>query len=93
MKKKIQGVIFCILIIALLGAWIIFFTPNTTITDGRNENSNMVQKGFNNLPKYSLDYLAIGSSNIFMNISPVEIWDNYKLCGYDYVSPMQSLPT
>lgn len=91
--KKIQGLIFCILIVILFGIWVIFVTPNTTITDGRNENSNMVQKGFENLPDFSLDYLAIGSSNIFMNINPIEIWDKYNLCGYDYVSPMQALST
>ena len=47
--------------------------PDTGILDGKNENSNGNYQGFQALPADSLDYLVIGSSNVFMDIAPTYI--------------------
>ena len=65
--------------------------PDTGILDGKNENSNGNYQGFQNLPADSLDYLVIGSSNVFMDIAPTYIWDEFGLAGYNFVSPAQPL--
>ncbi len=65
--------------------------PDTGILDGKNENSNGNYQGFQALPADSLDYLVIGSSNVFMDIAPTYIWDKFRLAGYNFVSPAQPL--
>lgn len=65
--------------------------PDTNILNGKNENSNGNYKGFMDLPSNSLDYLVIGSSNVFMDIDPTYIWKHYQATGYNFVSPGQPL--
>lgn len=65
--------------------------PDTSIMDGRNETANVICQGFDNLDQNVLDYLMVGSSNVFMDVSPVHIWDKFGYTGYNYASPEQRM--
>ena len=76
MKSILKVIIFSLIFLCLFTVWCDIIYPNTSIFDGRNENSYMNYAGVENLPSGSLDYAAIGSSNIYLNINPIEIWNN-----------------
>lgn len=86
-KNILKIIIFTALMIVLLVRWNLLFMPNTSINDGRNEDTVSIHNGFQELPKDSLDYLMVGSSNVFMNIDPVSIWKQYGLTGYNMAGP------
>lgn|SRR5574344_226185 len=44
-------------------------------------------KGFYNEKKNSLDVMFIGDSNIYSDISPLEIYEKYGITSYDYAAP------
>lgn len=87
----IRFVVFILLLTGCFRVWNALIKPDTSIEGGRNENSLAVYNGFENLPKDSLDYICIGSSNVFMNINPLHIFKEYGLYGYNYASPMQTI--
>lgn len=94
-REKIGVVIRCMMfglvLVLCFCSWNALLKPDTSIEGGRNENSLAVYNGFENLPKDSLDYLCVGSSNVFMNINPLHIYKEYGLYGYNYASPMQTV--
>lgn len=93
MRKILKPVLFGFIFISLFVKWNRILLPNTSIFDGRNENSYMNYEGFENLPHDSLDYAVLGSSNVFMNVNPIKVWENHGISGYAYASPAQSFYT
>ena len=91
MNKIYRVVIFVLLILIIGNEWAKVLRPETSIFDGRNETTNITKQGFDDLPKDSLDYLVLGSSNVFMNINPIEIMEKYNYYGYDYATPVQPI--
>lgn len=91
MKSILKTVIFSLIFLCLFRFWCAIIYPNTSIFDGRNENSYMNYAGVENLPDGSLDYVAIGSSNIYLDVNPVEILENYGIIGCNYTAPTQPL--
>lgn len=91
MKSILKVIIFSLIFLCLFTVWCDIIYPNTSIFDGRNENSYMNYAGVENLPSGSLDYAAIGSSNIYLNINPIEILENYGIIGCNYTAPTQPL--
>lgn len=91
--KKSRIIIRCLLFLVIcLAVGIVTYRllkPDTSILDGKNETSNIVYQGFENLENNVLDYIAVGSSNVFMDVSPAYIWNEYGYTGYNYASPEQ----
>lgn len=59
--------------------------------DGYEENFMEDVKAFNQLPDCCLDVLFVGSSNIFMDVSPLDIYDKFGIKAYNLATPMQTL--
>lgn len=59
--------------------------------DGYDENFVQNYEGYQKLPQNCLDYLCVGSSNVFMNINPLLIYNKYGYYGYNLSCPMQTL--
>lgn len=90
-NMKLKAIIFILVFFCLFSIWTKLMKTDTSIFDGNNENSNMNYLGFKELPDNTLDYLILGSSNVYMDISPAVIWKNYNYAGYVYASPTQPI--
>lgn len=59
--------------------------------DGYEENYVQTKVGFDVLPSDSLDAIFIGSSNIFLNFSPLDLYADFGYKGYNLATPVQTL--
>lgn len=48
-------------------------------------------KGFYEEPKNSLDVIFLGDSSVYKGVSPMKIWKEYGITGYDFASPTQKV--
>lgn len=94
MKKiriVIRSAVFTLLCLLIGSGAYLLLKPDTSIFDGKNETANIIYQGFDNLEDNVLDYIAVGSSNVFMDISPAYIWNEYGYTGYNYAGPEQMM--
>lgn len=91
MKEKSRILIFILLI--AIGFWginrVVFFEQH--YFSGYEENYLESAVGFQNLPDHSLDVAICGSSNVFLDISPLDLYRAYGYKAYNLASPMQTL--
>ena len=92
MTKIIIKVI-CFLLIGLMLLWglgKIFIPKWITVKDNRMTH---IMKGFYQEPKDSLDVIFMGNSDVYREISPITLWDEYGIASYNYVSSGQRMWT
>ena len=92
MKRRILKVA----VFASLTAFLVYclntiFIAKHRYWDGYDENFYQNYFGFRNLPKESIDILFLGSSNVFLNVSPPNLYDKYGFTSYNLATPMQML--
>ena len=85
MKKILIPIIILIIFILLLVPLSYIFRPSSDINT--NLTNYLLQK------KNSLDVLFIGDSNIYDNISPMEIYSMTGITSYNYSTPSTSNTT
>ena len=84
MKKEIlRAIIFILILIYILLALEKVFVP-------ASKHSTIISE-FYNEPKNTLDVIFIGESGIYKGISPMKIWEGYKITSYAYGSPTAKL--
>lgn len=59
--------------------------------DGYEETYVQNKEGFDNLISNSLDVIFLGSSNIFLDVSPLDLYSKYGYKGYNLSTPLQTL--
>lgn len=89
LKTIFRVLIFCLIGILLFLLITPIFIPKT-INAKKGEYRNIIQ-GFYKEPKNTLDVVFIGDSSIHRGISPIEIWEEYGITGYDFASPGQGI--
>ena len=82
MKNVIKVLVFIILVVVIIYKLGTVFTPRYATYD--------IIPGYNNLPKNSLDALFIGDSDVYSDISPMEMFEKYGYTSYNYASPAAS---
>ena len=82
MKKVLKVIVFIILLVLLIYKVGEIITPRWVTYD--------IIPGYKNVPTNTLDVLFIGDSNVYSDISPMEIYQNYGITSYDYSSPAAS---
>lgn len=90
MKYVRVAVFVSILIISLWGLNRVMFSEGRYF-DGYEENYVQTKEGFDELPADSLDVIFLGSSNIFLDFSPLDLYADFGYKGYDLATPMQTL--
>lgn len=78
----LKVVIFALILLLLLQATSVVLMPKW-ITNKDSYQTN-VMKGYYELPDNTLDALYIGSSDVYRGISPMEIWNQQGIAGYDF---------
>lgn len=75
-------VIFTLIMLLLLQSTSVLLTPKW-ITNSDSYQTNTM-KGYYDLPDNTLDALYLGSSDVYRGVSPMEIWNQYGITGYDF---------
>ena len=79
MKKEIlKTIIFIIIFILILLALTKIFVP-------ASKHSTIISE-FYDEPKNTLDVIFVGESSIYKGVSPMKIWEKYKITSYDYAA-------
>lgn len=83
MKRKI---VLKIIVFNFIGLWILLGL-NSLLKPATLQAK--IIKGFYDEPKNSLDVVYFGDSSIYRGVSPLEIWKEYGITGYDFATPTQ----
>ena len=91
MKYIFKMIIFCCLLFGVLGMLSRITTPSLNLAEHRIEYKSSLYtiSGIDDMPSDSLDVLFIGSSHIYSAVSPMELWNEYGIAGYDCTSSSQ----
>ena len=90
--KKIVTVIRVICFLVILG--VLFFFVTEILKDKRVEGEYNVTtkvKGFYAEPDDSLDFVFVGSSQMYADIAPAVLWNEYGITSYDFCANEQPL--
>ena len=82
MKNVLKVIVFLILLIVSIYIAGDVLTPRWVTYD--------IIPEYKNVPKDTLDVLFIGDSNVYSDISPMEIFETYGITSYNYSSPAAS---
>ena len=69
----------------------IIVTPKWIGEDTEWEPATRMTEGFYDEPKNSIDVVFLGSSLIYRGISPITLWNDYGITGYDCGSSVQRM--
>lgn len=91
MKIFIKIIIFCLLLFGMISLLSRILTPSVNSAERRVEYKGSLYgaSGVFDMPKDSIDVLFIGSSHIYSAVSPMELWNEYGITGYDCTSSSQ----
>ena len=80
MKKEIlkTGIFIIIFVLILLGLTKIFVPAS--------KHSTIIKELYDE-PKNTLDVIFVGESSVYKGVSPMKIWEKYKITSYDYAAP------
>lgn len=84
--KIVKVVVFLILLVVLLKILSSVFVPKTS-------EAVTTVKSFYTEPKDSLDVIFLGDSAVYSGISPIVLWDEYKIASYNYATPAERIWT
>lgn len=93
MKKKsivAKMIVFPLLVLIMLWGAGRFLVPKWTDAVGP---ATPIVQGFYAEPDHSLDVLFLGSCNIFNDVDPLVLYENYGFTSYNFTSPDQELWT
>ena len=82
-KEIIKTIIFILILIFILFELEKIFIP-------ASKHSTIISE-FYNEPKNTLDVIFVGESGIYKGVSPMRVWEKYKITSYDYGSPTAKL--
>lgn len=82
-KEIIRAVIFILVLVIILLGLAKIFVPES-------KHSTIISE-FYNEPKNTLDVIFVGESSVYKGVSPMRIWEKYKITSYDYGSPTAKL--
>ena len=88
MKRKIVLKIIEIIVFNFIGL-LILLGLNSLLKPTALQSK--IIKGFYDEPKDSLDVVYFGDSSIHKGVSPLEIWKEYGITGYDFATPVQKV--
>lgn len=79
MKKEIlkTGIFIIIFVLILLGLTKIFVPAS--------KHSTIIKELYDE-PKNTLDVIFVGESSVYKGVSPMKIWEKYKITSYDYAA-------
>ena len=82
-KTVIKIIIFSLIAFGILIVLNSIFKPKSNYTK--------IVKNFYKEPKDSLDVVFVGDSTVYRAISPLEMWKQYGIAGYDFSTPAQKV--
>ena len=93
MKRKmiLKLVSFCAVFLLLFVAVSGVIKPKWLARDSMWEPATLIEEGFYAEPENSLDVICIGSSHVFLDISPMAMWKAEGITAYDLTSSIQRM--
>ena len=82
---------FCVLMVVILFVISPIFVPKWI--DGDNNHNTQIVRGLYAERANSLDVLFLGNSDMYRDVIPIELWDEYGMASYAYTSPGQRIWT
>ena len=82
-KEIIRAIIFILILVIILLTLAKIFVP-------ASKHSTIISE-FYDEPKNTLDVIFVGESSVYKGVSPIRIWEKYKITSYDYGSPTAKL--
>ena len=79
--------VFLLLFVAVSGV----IKPKWLARDSMWEPATLIEEGFYAEPENSLDVICIGSSHVFLDISPMAMWKAEGITAYDLTSSIQRM--
>ena len=87
-RRILSAVAFTLIFALLLSGFTLIFYPKwkTSVDSGQ-------MAGFYREPRNTIDVLFLGSCNMYTSVSPVLMYDEFGVTGYDFTCPDQELST